>query len=566
MSKHDPANPDSGLQWLDPREAEADQVLDRLLAEAAERIPGLSPDQNLTDPLVKLLLAAVAKEYAAVYSQLDQVIDVAYQQLVDNLLTFPHAPHPSSLVLALDVTDAGTPVDENLIVIGRKALPDGDTFTERNIHFAPFGAERVAGIPAPMVIHQAAGGTLSLHSNGTATPVGTVEPGPGDWLHIGITASAGLELETIALFLHADDPALVDALRWSRWYTGAPADDTGFVPAENSRQVPWNGHDDPPVMRSRSDGHRPTSPHDRAFVDIPTEALRRRSAPLPEAVEVAAATGALGEEIPHSWLRVRCHERLDVARLPLLQVLPNCVVAFNLQAATARFKIGRAPIEFVTLPVGYDGVFRLDEVRDAANVTEFLDAEAGAGLGAEAVYHLDRTPDDLLRLRLMSRSEPTRPRAVEVMYTTTSGVEANGLAAGSVDTIYNRRLAPGVAGAVSITGSAGGRAAPDRTWLTTELRAQLATRGRAVTPRDFEVLARAFDPVRISKTEVDRGVMRGPRGITSCVRVTAHYAADQIHGDLERDLLQQQLQQYLAARAPADLAVAVDIVESTGVL
>jgi hypothetical protein len=548
-----------GLQWLDHREAETDRVLQRLLSEAARSIPGLSPDPSLTDPLVKLLLAAMAREYAAVYGQLDQVIDKAYQQLVDNLLTFPRAAQPSSLVLALDLVDGETSVDEDLVVIGRKAMPDGDTFKERNIHFTPFAAERVPGLAVPVLLHQSTSGSLEVLSDGSAAVVGHVNPGPADWLHIGLTVPPTLDLATVPLFLASVDPALVSALMWSRWGVGQLDAEHSFVPALSNREARWDGQGDPPVMRSRSDRRRPRSPHDRAFVDVPTELLRQGADHLPEAVDVAL--GQLGPQPPRHWLHVHCHEKVTAANLTRLRVLTNAVVAFNLQADVARFKIGRAPVEAVTLPVGYDQVFRIDEVRDSANVVEFVDAESSAGLGADTVYHLDRDPGGLVRLRLMSRSEPDRPRTIEVMYTTTSGAEANGLAAGSVDTIYNRRTAPGVAGAVSVTSSAGGQAAPGQQWLITELRAHLATRGRAVTARDFEVLARAFDPVRIQRVEVGRGVMRGARGMVSCVKVMAHCQAGSLHGELEREHLAGQLRRYLEARATADQSVAVEILD-----
>lgn len=547
------------FRWLDPREAESEQVLARLLSEAASQIPGLSSDPSLTDPLVRLLLAAVAKEYTHLYRKFDEVIDTAYRQLVDSVLTFPRAPQPSSTVLQLGVTDGGTVVDENLVVIGRKAMPDGETFKERNIHFAPYSEERVPGLQPPVVLRQTMDGTVSLCAAGAPPAAGQVDPGPANWLHVGFALPAGFEIDSIPLFLQADDGDLVTGLIWSTWQIGEGHDGLSFVPGIEQGSGDWDGRGNPPLMRSRSDVRRPKSPFDRSFVHIPVERLRRGDAGLPAAVTAATAAGLLAAEPRRHWVSIRCAEHLDPEALVGASFRTNCIVAFNLQTAVARFKIGRALSEVVDLPETYDQIFRVDEIRDAANVTHYADAETSAALRADAVYHLDHHPSGLVRLRLMTRTEPARPRAIEVMYTTISGAEANGLAAGSVDTVYDRRLAPGVADAVNITASAGGLAAPQREWLATELRAQLATRGRAVTRHDFEVLTRAYDPKRIHDVEVGRGVMRGTHGVTSCVQVTVGCSANAFHGELERTYFVQGLQQYLEARSPADLQVLVNL-------
>lgn len=557
-----PQDEPSSFPWLDPQETDSQKVLERLLAEAAEQIPGLSPDPSLTDPLVRLLLSAVAKEYSHIYSKLDEVIDTASRQLVDNMLTFPRAPQPSSTVLQLGVSDGGTRVDENLVIVGRKSMPDGDSFKERNIHFVPYDEEEIPGLPPAIILRQTTDGQVSLCTTEAPVPAGNVDPGPANWLHIGLDLSSAADMEEIPLFLQAANDDLVAGLIWSTWSLGDDKNSPSFIPGSRQANSNWNGRGNPPLMRSRSDIQRPPSPFDQRFVTLSMDRLRQHGRPKLDAAASASAAGVLDPSLRLHWLSIRCAEHLDPGALAGVRFLPNCLVAFNLQTDVAQYKIGRTMSEVVDLPVAYEELFRVSEVRDAENVIEYVDAETSDSLQAEAVYHLDRHPDGHVRLRLMTRSDPQRPRSIEVMYTVTSGFEANGLALGSVDTVYNRRLAPGVTSAVNISVSAGGQAAIKKPWLSSELRAQLATRGRAVTEHDFEVLTRAYDPDRISGVRVGRGVMRGPQGFTSCVQVKVRCLDGTFHGGRERTQFRQGLQEYLMARSPADLQVLVELESS----
>ena len=77
-----PRNPDAASKT-------ADAILHRLLAEASDSIPGLSPDPKQADPAVVMLLKAFAREYAELYSDLDDTVGLAYRALVERLVQFP---------------------------------------------------------------------------------------------------------------------------------------------------------------------------------------------------------------------------------------------------------------------------------------------------------------------------------------------------------------------------------------------------------------------------------------------------------------------------------------------
>jgi hypothetical protein len=169
-----------GLSWLHKEEADAGAILQRLLAEAAQQVPGLSADPTLADPLARLLLAAVAREYARLYGKLDQVIELAYERLVQSLLAFPRAPVPSSTVLQVAVKDPGTRVDGALRVVGRKAVAIEGRQEERAVHFAPLDAVQVPGVGGPAVVLQTAAGEVTLLAMGSE-PIGAEAKPAAPW-------------------------------------------------------------------------------------------------------------------------------------------------------------------------------------------------------------------------------------------------------------------------------------------------------------------------------------------------------------------------------------------------
>jgi hypothetical protein len=249
------------------------------------------------------------------------------------------------------------------------------------------------------------------------------------------------------------------------------------------------------------------------------------------------------------------------AALQSLRVLANCVVAFNQETQSARFAVGPEPVHVLDLPLDYRELFRIDEIVDSANTLTYLNGETAEGLAAPDRYHLDRASDGRVRLRLRAASRAARPRRIEVYYTTTQAAAADGMAPGGAAVIYDPSQVPGVEQAVNVSPSKGGGDAAEEAHHIEELRALLATRARAVTARDFEKLALAYDPGRIHRVQVGRGVTRTQAGLGSCVQVRAWFGSGTFGSELEREAFQQALQRDLQTRAPAGQSVVVDLRE-----
>ena len=548
-------------------ESSAQAVLERLLREAADAVPGLSSDPTLTDPLVRLLLSSVAKEYSRLYGKLDEVIDLAYRRLVQNLLSFPRAPSPSSTVLQLTVKDPHTRVDDDLRVVGRMAIPVGGQQEDVAIHFAPLQPHSIPGLPSPVVVLEDPSGVSEVLAEGGEAPGETARSGgscdldyaPRATLHVGIDLPSGHDQEALLLFI-AGPAQAVRRLVWSSW--GAGESGVGFVPGQAQGMESWDGRGNPPLFRGRTDIEVPDSPYDSGFVELKSDLLMAGVGSAPRAVDAAIEAGILPSAPRRCWVQIQLGKGLSPADARQLRILTNCVVAFNQNLESAVFDLNRQPVQQVDLPVAYDELFRIIEVRDSANILRYEDAERLRGVAAPDRFHMESTNSGGVRLLLRATSRSERPRRIEVTYTTTMGELASGLGPGSISSIFDRRLLPGVLDAVNVVASTGGGEATSQPDHVAELRALLTSRGRAITRKDFEDLTMAFDPSRIESVEIGRGVLRSREGFVSCVQIDVMVAAGSFTGKLEREEFRAGLHDHLQSRAAAGQAISVRLKEA----
>lgn len=558
---HDPLRP---LQWLRADQADADAVMRRLLQEAAQAVPGLSPDPSLTDPLVRLLLQAMSREYARLYQELDDVVGRSYRRLVEQMLSYPRAPRPSSTVLRLRVRDRGLRVDEGLRVIGRKAIATPYGAQETNISFVPLTETVVAGLGGCAVVLETPDGRAQRTADVHDPLIGAPGAGPA-WnldhggelrLYVGLDLGPDDAAEELALYLEAPD-AVRESVVWSRWIAGTTGD--VVVPAEHERLGAWHGVADTEMLRSRSDRGIPRSPHDRALVHLDRDFLESGRGQVPPAVERGIAAGHLPSAPARIWVQVDLHDQEQPSRLATLRIHPDCVIGWNVEQETSLVSGGIEPEQRVVLDRDFDSIYRIEEVRDSANAVIFGSVEARGGFGAEHRYHLDIESDGRAVLRLSSRRTAARPRSFEVDLLHTLASAANGLDPGSVSIIHDASRCPGVDEAVNITPSAGGEDPPGLPRHGEELRNALVTRGRAVTRHDFTRLARAFDPDRIDDVEVGRGVTRRETGVVPCVDVRVRARGGALQTEPQRRAFEAELHDHLQERACAGTAVRVRV-------
>lgn len=561
LHPHDPLRP---LRWLREDEADADAVMRRLMHEAARAVPGLSSDPSLTDPLVRLLLQSMSREYARLYRQLDDVVGRSYRRLVEQMLSFPRAPRPSSTVLRLRVRDRGLSVDEGLRVIGRKAISTPSGPQDTNLSFSPLGPMTVAGLGGCVVVLETPDGRAQRIGDLTDPFLGAAAAGPA-WnlesggelrVFIGVDVAPSDDLDELVLYIESAD-AVREAMVWSRWIAGHNGD--VLVPAEHERLGSWHGVAGTEALRSRSDRGTPRSPHDRGLVHLDREYLESGRGQVPPTIERGIAAGHLASTPLRVWLQVELHDQEQPARFSALRVHPDCVVAWNIEEETSLVSGGIEPEQRIVLERDFESIYRIEEVRDTANAVVFESVEARGGFNAEYRYHLDMDPEQNAMLRLSARRNAARPRSLEVDLLHSMGSQANGLDPGSVSIIHDRNRCPGVDEAVNVAASAGGEESAGLPQHGEELRAALVTRGRAVTRHDFVRLAQQFDPARVAQVEVGRGVTRRETGVVTCVdvKVRAHEGA--LQTEPQRRAFEAELHDHLQERACAGTAVRVRV-------
>lgn len=557
------------FKWLDPAQADHDAVLRRLLREASDAVPGLSSDPALTDPLVRLILGAVGREYSRLYRRLDDVVDIAYRRLVSNLLSFPRAPRPSSAVFHLEVKDPGTTIDDTFQVVGRKAIGGTDVADQKSVHFTSVEEQTLSGLPSPVVLFEETSGQVHLLADGKETPGepphrgaqwSSDEPGPSR-LHLGFDLPPEAGDDPLTIFLVAKDD-LLRHLVWSRWTADPSGLAVEFRPAADRRLEGWHDRSEPEMFRSRTDRGTPESPYDRGFLHLPPDLLRAGVGVEIGAVLSGIHAGHLPSVPGRAWITVLFDEPLGTADVADLRVLTNCAVLFNLNRVLETRDAGSEAVQTVDLELGFAEVFRLNSVYDADHRVTYLDAEQAEGLRADNRFHLEEGPSGRVRLRLSSRQGMARTRRVELDFSTTYADDANGLDPGSVNLIFDQSQCPGVVGAVNVTATAGGGKASHETHDSAELRSLLASRGRAITAHDFRELVHGFNPDPVREVAIERGILEGARGVQSAVHVRVTVDRSRFANPLELSAYRVQLQRYLQVRAPAGQSVTVGTEEA----
>jgi hypothetical protein len=382
-------------------------------------------------------------------------------------------------------------------------------------------------------------------------------------LHLGLDLPAEAGEDAIPLFLSCDD-RLAQVLIWSAWEAGPAEAPQGLVPGESHRLQPWQANAEVLLWRMRSDRARPPSPWDRNFVHLPLGLLLAGQGAPPPAIKAGIDAGTLPSVPRRCWVRVHVGRGASEPALRALRVLANCVVAFNQEAQSARFAVGPEPVHVLDLPLTYRELYRIDEVIDSANTLTYRDGETAEGLASADRFHLDRAPDGRVRLRVRAAARAARPRRIEIYYTTTQSTSADGMAPGGAAVIYDPSRVPGVVQTMNVSPSKGAGNPAEEAHHIEELRALLGTRARAVTARDFEKLALAYDPGRVHRVRIGRGVARTDTGLGSCVQVRAYCNPGTFASDLEREAFQEAMQRDLQTRAPAGQIVVVDLREAEG--
>lgn len=568
-----------GLGPADDRTPDA--ILRRLLREASEAIPGLSPDPKQADPVVVMLLKAFSREYADLYKELDNTVELAYRALVMRLLQFPRGPKPATTVLEIESKDPTVAVPSSLEVLCERPVTDrqGRSYPA---HFTPVSDTRMSAFDPAYIAYVGTDGRGLLWTvragrirkgmEGEAESFAA--PGPAcPFLLVALEGQDVVHEDPCTVFLMGPDSA-VNGCLWGRWSIAGP-DQMVPIPIVQDRGSFWvpalrddpGVAEDPEFFSFRTTSRNIRSAYETRFVPLGGEALLRAPA-------VSPAAG--GTELPallapargvRSWIRIDLDPRLTLADLEGLFLTTRAILAANREPrTTGALDLDNSPAQIWMLPedVTRSNLLAIDEVTDLRSGHAFLpdlpDREPGPRM-----YRLTEVEDARgarLAVRLHTDQPPSAGVRVEIRYSLCLGPIANGLASGSVRVIFSPKDFPGIVSATSLVPTLGGEPAPSVSDADFALRSLLRTRGRAVSRLDYRDLARAYDPGRVMDVEIGRGVKMGSRGPVACIEAVVKTRPGAFGSDLERRVFRDRLERYLLDRAPAGTHLRLGIRES----
>lgn len=549
--------------WLKPEERDFDAVLQRLLKEASEVLPGLSPDPRVADPVVVMLLRSFAREYVELYQVLDDSVGMAYRTLVSRLLAFPHAPEPATTVLALKAKDAGTKIPTDFQAVAAQPI----VVNRRSVqaHFSPVKEGAISSFEVAALV------VVAPNGQARRLPDPPLAGQPETWaaesrraptLYIALDSPAPDAADPFEVFLYGPEEAVRRTL-WSAWDVPAPAGGAGcalhgagpeppYVPAEVFyRATPF----DPPIFTFRSDMNRIQSTYSVQFVTTGCEALRARACDVPKEL------GTPGPALPprhgkRHWVRVTLAEGSTLEELMGLQARTNAVLAANREVRTSgAVGVDDTPSHSwnLTDDVTFENLLAVERVLDLKSGHLYAMADTRAGSQALRSYRVSEWLDGArhrVRVEMMNRDPERRRTELEILFSLTLGPDANGLATGTISQVYTpAQVFPGLLTVSNLVPTVGGRPVRSATLQEDELRSALRHRGRAVVTSDYVELSLAFDPDRIRGVTLGRGVTRRERGLRSTVEIHAGVVASSFVNDLEREALRRRLEAYLQDRS-----------------
>jgi hypothetical protein len=567
----------AGWAWLRPEERDFDAVLQRLLKEASEAIPGLSPDLRQADPVAVMLLRAFAREYVELYRLMDDSVGLAYRSLVSRLLTFPRAPEPATTVLRLDTKDPGARIPTEFHAVAAQPVTVPGRRSAQAL-FSPIAEGRTSSFEvAALVLVAPSGGATrlpdppypGLPDRWQAKPRATAA------LFVALDSADPAADDRAEIFLYGDAQGVRSCL-WSPWHVPdrlgglavglrSERPEPAFVPGgEFHDRVPY----DPPLFTFRSDLRRPSSPYEPQIVAVGGPSLLSQACALPRELG-ESTTGLPPVRGVRHWVRITLASDADLGAVTGIRARTNSVLAANRELrSSGAIVVDDTPIHAWVLPddVSLENLLRVERVLDLKSGYEFSPATTREGLDAVRSYRLAESAEGdrrRLRVEVLNREESRRRSEIQIDYSLTLGPAANGLGPGTVSVAFTpAQVFPGLTAVTNLVPTLGGRAAPAAELQEEELRLALRARGRAVVANDFVQMVRAFDhEQRIREVGLARGVARGPHGLRSSVVVTGRTPAGSFVNELERESFQRRLAAYLQDRCSIGETVEVRLAE-----
>jgi len=514
------------------------------------------------DPILRMLMQMYANQLASIDAKVSHTWDVATSSLIRSMAPECRLwPAPAFTVMRCRPSDPVVEVDPHTQFYYREKREGGLT-----LFFSPLRTEKIIAAEVKHVYLKAGDKLMDVGPSGPAAPPTIAATGASAIQQLFVAVEyqgPGSGLTDAVIFLDGDPEALKQ-LRWSYWYPGNHLgtfyEDSGFCPGlgvdleqmfhKGGQPLDWGG------LRTTADMFVPLAD---SFAALPEKFSGTwDSGPIDESLAALLSRNRLAPPEQESlyWIRIDLPPGGDRSKLLApLGLFFDCFVALNKTELTSFKHTGGNRLVEVELPESISSVFEITSVTDSNN-KEYAPTHQVLSDRAEGFYSLEMRGDRLTLWFDFTTEIDHPPDAIKVLYTVTSGIRANGIAAGKITELYENH--PGIESATNIIPTGGAIPAKTEEQVVSEASARLRSRDRALTFAEIADWARSFDP-RLTDARCDNGVQRFERGVRRCIVITAVADKDDFHSEDETNLLKCRLAAFLKKRAPVNTQFGVEI-------
>ncbi|UCD62533.1 MAG: hypothetical protein JSW34_07120 [Candidatus Zixiibacteriota bacterium] len=531
--------------------------------------PSVPESVDRLDPVLKILMELYAHQLERIDRRIDRTWTVAVNSLVRSLAPESRRwPVPAHTIMKCKPVDPVVEVDPHTRFFYKEKREGGKTFffssqrrekiiaATAKFYFVRFG-DAVINVSPGVAFEQAEGDLADARLRGQ---------GPGE-VYIGVEYG-GLPtgLKDAKLFLQGPE-TVRRQLRWGYWYPGSNSggfyDDVGFCPGATTSLEDMFTDADEPVnwggLRTTADLFRHL---ENNFVVLPERftatwelgPIEPRLLNLIDEEEVRYTV----EQENLYWIKVELPPGGDKVQFKKgFQLHFDCFVATNKNGlSTYKYTGGNRLVE-VEVPEPLDSILEIEQVIDSGK-NEYQPVYRVQESPTQQVYSLEERNGKLVLWFDYSSQLDPPPDYITVFYSVTCGIEANGIAAGEVNELYEKH--PGLDAVDNVTAVQGAVPARTEAQIITEVSQRLRNRDRVLSFDEIASWATTFDP-RIKEASCENSVQRAARGVRRCLLVKVRVGAEDFYSDDETALLRERLRRFLKSRAPVNTAFEVEIVK-----
>ncbi len=543
------------------------QIFSEMHRELRSWNPEIPESPERLDPALRILLMLFSHQLHGLDNKIDQVRSLAGDALLRAVC--PESlrwPIPAFTVMQCRPRDPVVEVDTFTRFYHREEREGGQTF-----FFTPLRKEKILDVSVKRIILNTGQDFVDLSPQTVSaekpqsrnqTSVSVAHP---YHLYLGIDFRGNVMDFRDSLLFIKGAPELLKQLQWGYWYpitaAGVCRQDRGFCPGlsgpvenmfrKEGHPLEWGG------LRSSADLFAPLV---NSFVILPEFfANTWESGPAPAPVNdfisrSGGPAGGASEKL--FWMRIDLPRGGDkgILRFPF-EIFFDCIVAVNKNELTLFKHTGGYRLVEVELPENIVNILEVTRVVDAqGKVYKPAHEIKGAEFGS---YTLEERGEKLILWFDFSQEIGFPPDAITVNYAVTTGISANGIAAGKIIDLYENH--PGLKECRNLIPTQGAIPAKTEEQIVTEVATRLRNRDRALSFRELTRWAQTFDP-RIKNVVCTSGVERAARGVRRCIVVKTVIDSSRFLSDDEINLLQSRLGRFLRARSPLNTRFKIEII------